>query len=80
EAKRTLDIAREKGEALVDRDSVVQAAKVRAEQLIAQTKLEGEATKREADEYVLQTLTKLEIELDRSMTQVRNGIRALQRE
>ena len=42
--------------------------------------LEIEKTKREADEYVLQTLTSLEGELDRILTQVRNGIRTLQSE
>jgi hypothetical protein len=34
--------------------------------------------KREADEYILDSLTRLEIELDRTINQVRNGIRVLQ--
>lgn len=80
EAERTLALAREKSEQIVDRESIVQAAQARAEQIIAQARAETEATKREADEYVLETLTKLEMELDRILGQVRNGIRALQSE
>ncbi|MEJ5201693.1 MAG: ATP synthase F0 subunit B [Anaerolineales bacterium] len=80
EAERTLALAREKSEQIVDRESIVQAAQARAEQIIAQARAETEVTKREADEYVLETLTKLEMELDRILGQVRNGIRALQTE
>lgn len=80
EANRTLALAREKSEQLVDRDGIVQAAQARADQIIAQARAEGEQTKREADEYVLETLTHLEMEMERDLTQVRNGIRALQTE
>lgn len=80
EANRTLSLAREKSEALVDRDAIVQSAQARSEQIIAQARLEAEATRREADEYVLETLTKLEMEMERILTQVRNGIRSLQTE
>jgi F0F1-type ATP synthase membrane subunit b/b' len=79
EANRTLALAREKSEQVVERDAIVQAAQVRAEQIIAQARVDIEHTKREADEYVLDTLTKLEMELDRSLTQVRNGIRTINR-
>lgn len=78
EANRTIAIAREKSEQLVERDAIVQAAQARAEQIIAQARTDTEATRREADEYVLDSLTRLEVELDRILTQVRNGIRTLQ--
>lgn len=78
EANRTLAIAREKSEILVDRDSIVQAANVQAEQIIAQAYVEAENIRREADQYVFDTLTNLEVEMDRALSQVRNGIRALQ--
>lgn len=78
EANRTLALAREKSGEIIERDTIVQAAKARAEQIITQVQVECDATKREADEYVLQTLTNLEMELDRSLGQIRNGIRALQ--
>jgi F0F1-type ATP synthase membrane subunit b/b' len=77
EANRTLALAREKGELLVERDAIVQAAQARADQIIAQSRVECDVTKREADEYVMETLSKLELELDRFLAQVRNGIRSL---
>ncbi len=78
EANRTLALAREKSEALVERDSIVQAAQGRAEQIIAQSRVDGDATRHEADEYVLDALNKLEMELDRILNQVRNGITTIQ--
>lgn len=78
EANRTLSLAREKGESLLERDSIVQSAQSRADQIIAEGRAEADQVRAEADEYVLETLTRLEMELDRFMTQVRNGIRTLQ--
>lgn len=78
EAQRTLALARERGEQLVERDSIVQAGKARADQIIAQAMTEAEATRRDADNYILETLTRLEVELERILNQVRNGIMALQ--
>ncbi len=80
EANRTLAIAREKSEQLLDRDAIVQSAQVRSEQIISQARAEVDVTKREADHYVVETLTKLEMELERNLSQVRNGIHALQNE
>jgi cell division septum initiation protein DivIVA len=79
EAARTIRLAREKSEGMVERDSIVEAAQARAEQILEQARLDAEATRREADEYVLEALTNLEIEMERSLNQVRNGIRALQK-
>jgi hypothetical protein len=77
EAKRTLQLAREKSEGLVERDSVVAAAESRANEILAQAKLDAEATRQEADDYVIDILTNLEVELERVLNQVRNGIRAI---
>lgn len=78
EAKRTLALAREKSEQLTERDAIAQSAQARAEQIIAQGHAEAEVTRREADNYVIETLTRLEMELERYLNQVRNGIQALQ--
>jgi cell division septum initiation protein DivIVA len=78
EGNRTIALAREKSDKLVEKDSVTQAAQVRADQLIAQAKSECAQTKRDADDYVLQTLSSLEQELEQSLSQVKNGILALQ--
>lgn len=80
EANRTLAIAREKGDQLVERDSIVQAAQARAEQIVAQARADVEGTRREADVYAIDTLTRLEMEMERALSQVRNGIRVLQDE
>jgi len=80
EANRTLSIAREKSDQLVERDAIVQAAQARADQLIAQARSNAEKTRLEADDYVIETLTHLEMELDRFLNQVRNGIHQLQLE
>lgn len=77
EANRTLALAREKGEQLIERDAIVQSAQARAEQMVAQIVADAEQTRRDADNYVIETLTKLEMELERYLNQVRNGIMAL---
>jgi dsDNA-specific endonuclease/ATPase MutS2 len=74
EANRTLALARDKSDQLVERDSIVQSAQGRAEQIIAQARVECDAIRRDADDYIMDTLTRLETELERSITQVRNGI------
>ena len=78
EAARTLNLAREKSDTLIQRDAIVEAAQSRAEQVLEQAKLDAEATRREADLYVMEALTALEVEMERLLNQVRNGIRALQ--
>lgn len=80
EANRTLAIAREKSEQLVERDPVSLAAKSQAEQIIVQAHAEAEAIRQDADNYVLETLRGLEVEMDRVLMQVRNGIQTLQGE
>lgn len=77
QAARTLSQAREKAEALVQRDGIVQSANVRAEQILGQAKVDAEATRRDADEYVIVALGDLEMELTKTLGQVRNGIAKL---
>lgn len=80
ESNRTIALAREKSDQLVERDAIVQAARVKADQIIAQAHVDAAKVLREADEYVIDTLTRLEAELDRNLIEVRNGIRTLQSE
>ena len=77
EAARTLALAREKSEQMVERDAIVDAARQRADQIVDAVRDENDRTKREADDYVLQSLSSLEGELERILTQVRNGIRTI---
>ncbi|MGE5124082.1 MAG: hypothetical protein ACM3H7_06155 [Acidobacteriaceae bacterium] len=78
EANRTVNIARDRSNELVERDQVVQAAYTQAEQIKAQAQADGDAIRKEADDYVLETLRSLEMEMERALNQVRNGIRTLQ--
>jgi len=78
EANRTLEIARQKANDLVQRDLIVQEAQRRGEQILNQARGEAEATRREADDYVVITLQRLQDELDKLANQVRNGIRVVE--
>lgn len=78
EANRTLQLAREKADQSLERDSIVQAAQIKAEQIVAQAHEEAEITRQEADKYVFEVLTGLEMEMERLLNQVRNGIRAVE--
>ena len=80
EANRTLALARERSEQMVDRESIVQAAQARANDVGVQEVARIRQIQEEADTYVLESLTHLEMELDRMITQVRNGIQTLQAE
>jgi len=77
EANRTLAIAREKSDQMLERDAIVQAAHARAEQILAQARDDIGKVRHEADEYVIDTLRSLEIELERNLNQIRNGINML---
>ncbi len=78
EADRTVNIAKEKSDKLTDRDSIVQDARKKASQIEAEADVKAKTTQSEADEYVAETLTNLEIALERVLNQVRNGIYILE--
>ena len=80
EANRTIALARDKGEQLTSKDAIAEQARKHSDEIIGQAQREADAARREADEYVVETLTRLEVEMDRSLSQVRNGIKALQAE
>jgi len=78
EANRTLALAREKADQVVEKDQIVVSAQARAEQILAQTRQECDQIKREADEYVMQTLQALKTEMEKSLNQINNGIAAIE--
>ena len=80
EATRTVQLAKEKGEQLVGREALVQAAQSKSEQLMQAARADAEAIRAEADDYTLDVLTKLEAELVKSLTQARNGIAKIRAE
>jgi cell division septum initiation protein DivIVA len=78
ESNRTVEIARQKADDLVQRDLIVQEAQRRAEQIISQARGEAEGIRRDADDYVVNTLQKLQDELNKLANQVQNGIRVVE--
>ena len=80
EANRTLAIAREKSEQMVEREAIVQSAQSRADEIASQEKTGIDQSRQEADEYVIDTLRFLETELERYLNQVRNGIQTIQKD
>ncbi len=80
EADRTLVLAREKAEQIAGRDNIVLEAQRRAEQILAQARADAEATRRDADDYVVDTLMQLQESLEKIINQVRNGVNIVQDE
>jgi cell division septum initiation protein DivIVA len=80
EANRTLQLARDKADQLVQKDMIVQEAQRRAEQILAQARAEAEATRGDADNYVMDTLMQLQDQISKMGNQVSNGIRLIQEE
>jgi len=80
EANRTIAIAREKSDQLIERDQVVQTAYTQAEQIKLQAENSALVIRQDADNYVMETLRNLEMEMERTLNQVRNGIRTLQQD
>jgi cell division septum initiation protein DivIVA len=77
EANRTVILAQQKGEELIHKDSIVQAGQSRADQIVEQARIDAEAIRRDADDYVIEALENLEGELTRLINQARNGIAKL---
>ncbi len=77
EAARLLQQARAKGEELLTEDVNVQSAQNMAANIIAQANQEVERIKADADQYILNVLSKLEQSLQGNLNTVRNGINAV---
>jgi F0F1-type ATP synthase membrane subunit b/b' len=57
---------------------VVQEAQRRADQIVSQARAEAEATRADADNYVVDTLMQLQDQIAKLSGQVSNGIRMVQ--
>jgi hypothetical protein len=80
EAERTLALARDKAEQVAAKDNIVVEAQKRGDQLLNQARLDADATRRDADDYVVDTLVQLQDNLERVLNQVRNGVLTLQQD
>lgn len=79
-ANRTTQLAEEKAAKLISQDVVIQEAQRRADQILSQARDDAEATRADADDYVIEALSKLEDEISRLLNQIHNGIRAVQKD
>jgi hypothetical protein len=77
EANRTLQLAREKAEGLIDKEVLITDAQRRAGQIIDQAKMDAENIKAGADQYALDTLMNLQTELEHLSNQAQNGVQVL---
>jgi len=80
EAHRIIKLAKEQAEKLVERDEIVQKAKIIGDEIIQKAREETELIKREADEYAINSLEHLEVELNKILRQVQNGLITLKKE
>ncbi|HSH04415.1 MAG TPA: hypothetical protein VLL52_18030 [Anaerolineae bacterium] len=78
EADRIRQLAKQEAEELVKRDNIMATAQKRADTLLERSTREAEALKRDADAYVVDVLVKLEEDLLRSLSVVRNGVQKIQ--
>jgi cell division septum initiation protein DivIVA len=77
EAKRIISLAREEASKHISDESIVEQAQLKANEIIAIAQNDAENLRIQADAYALQSLQKLEIDLERIMNQVRSGIATL---
>jgi len=80
EANRTLQLARDKADQLIQKDMIVGEAQRRADQIVGQARAEAEATRVDADNYVVDTLMQLQDQIAKLSNQVSNGVRMVQEE
>ncbi len=78
EASRIVALAKEKAEQIVEREAIVKSAQTRGAQIVAQAREDAAVTRHDADDYVVDSLQKLEEEVTKLLTQVRNGIRKVE--
>lgn len=74
EAERIRELAKQEAGELVNRDAVSMSAQQRADNIMERARRDGDALREDADVYVVEVLTKLEHELLRQLTIVRNGL------
>ena len=80
EAERIRGLAKAEAMELVKRDAVVASAQQRADNIVERARREADVLRGDADTYVVDSLAKLEEDLLRLLSVVRNGMRKVQAE
>ncbi len=80
EATRVVDLGREEAQQLANETEVVRQAQARAQTIVERAQREADALKADADDYTIQVLSKLEEDLAKALSIVRNGLLKLNTE
>jgi cell division septum initiation protein DivIVA len=80
EGERIRGLARQEANELVNRDGITATAQQRSENIMERARRDAEALRRDADVYVIEVFARLEEDLLRSLSVVRNGLRKVQTE
>jgi vacuolar-type H+-ATPase subunit H len=80
EAGRIIELARQEAAKLTEEHEIARQAQALAATIEARARREAENVQYEADEYVMEVLAKLDEDLARTLTVVRNGIEKLRRD
>jgi hypothetical protein len=78
EAERIRELAKQEAAELVRRDTIMAAAQQRADTIMERARREADILRKDSDAYVMEVLSKLEEDLLRSLSVVRNGMRKIQ--
>ncbi len=80
EAERIRELAKHEATDLVRRDTVMVSAQGRADTILERARRDAEMMRQESDVYALDVLAKLEEDMLRSLSVIRNGMRKLEGE
>jgi cell division septum initiation protein DivIVA len=78
EAERIRELAKQEAAELVRRDSIIASAQQRSDNIIERARRDAEVLRQDADVYIIEVLTKLEDDLLRSLSVIRNGLHKVQ--
>ena len=78
EAERIRGLAKQEASELVKRDTVMSSAQQRSDNILERARRDAQVLREDADVYVAEVLTRLEEELLRSLSVVRNGLHKVQ--
>jgi len=74
EGARIIELAKEEADRLTGESEVTKAAQTRAGTIVERAQREAEALKLDADDYTMQVLGKLDEDLTKALSIVRNGL------
>ena len=80
ESTRIIDLGKEEAQQLAGETEIVKQAQARAATIVERAQREADALKVDADDYTIQVLSKLEEDLAKALSIVRNGLLKLDAE